>query len=134
MRLVSGCLGWRERDGEIVDKSCCCSQEQSDRPDTFSRLTPNSWLLSEQIQPFQAMLKPHVRAVGEACQGTQGGTLSPRRASYLPTKQCFTFGAVKTHCKCLINDISSIAHDGRGLIPIKLVPAPRPKSLLVCTR
>lgn len=131
MRLVSGCLGWRERDGEIVDKSCCCSQEQSDRPDTFSRFTPNSWLLSEQIQPFQDMLKPHVRAGGEACQGA---TLSPRRASCVPTKQCFTFGAVKTHCKHLNNDISRIVHDGRSLIPVKSVPAPRPKSLLLCTQ
>lgn len=130
MWLVSGCLGWRERDGEIVDKSCCCSQEQSDRPDTFSRLTPNSWLLSEKIRPFQAMLKPHTRAGGEACQGT----LAPRRASRLPTKQCFTFGAAKTHCKYLINDISRIAYDGRGLIPIKSVPAPRPKSPRLCTQ
>jgi len=134
MRLVSGCLDWRERDGDIVDKSCYCSQEQSDGPDTFSRLTLNSCLVSEQIRHFQAVLKPHVRAGGEACQGTQAGTLSPRRASHLPTKPCFTFRAVKTLCRCLINDISRIAHDGRGLIPIKLVPAPRPKSSLLRTQ
>lgn len=66
----------RKRDGEIIDKSCNRSQEQSDRPDTFSRFTPHSWLLSEQIRSFQAVLKPRSRAGGRVVSGPREEPLS----------------------------------------------------------
>lgn len=116
-----------EAEGEEQESQIRAAAARSDRPDTFSRLISNSWLLSEHVQPFQALLTSHVRAGGK-CAGEPQGLIPLRRAPWLPTKQCFTSGAVKRHCKCLINDIPGTGHDGSGLIPIKPVPAPRLKS------
>lgn len=107
-----------------IRAAAAAAAARSDRPATFSRLTPNSWLLSEHVQPFQALPTSRVRAAGEVCWEPQG-SIPLRRAPCLPTKLlCFAFGAVKRHCKCLINDIPSTVHDGSDLIPIKPVPAP----------
>lgn len=78
-----------EAEGEEQEtqiRAAAAAAARSDRPDTFSRLTSNSWLLSEHVQPSQSLLISQVRAGGEAWWETPGtppseeGSLSPHQA------------------------------------------------------